>query len=320
MAPATVVFVEQNPVNWNAELCLRAGRTVFLFYNGRMTLPARVVFWMLLILPIVVGGQVMSHTAEAQDAGISLIRQADHIVVGAREAEKVFRLFSETLKMPVVWPFRSYGAFASGGVALGNVNLELVRAAEDKGLVAMALEPISLTEAMGELDKRALKRGAAAPFSEKDETGQSHLRWTTIQLPSLAPAFLCKYNFDVTERRVRLKQELDSRQGGPLGIQSVEEVLIGVPDMKAVAHDWSLLLGALQPDTQATWQPGAGPMLRLSSVGENRLLWIRVKVKSLDAARTFLKEMKLAGSEGEHEISLDKAQVGGADIRLTERE
>jgi hypothetical protein len=72
-----------------------------------------------------------------------LVRQIDHIIIRSDEAEGLFRLFSEKLNLPVAWPYRSYGAFSSGGVGFGNVNIELMLRSESRpgsGLRAVALE------------------------------------------------------------------------------------------------------------------------------------------------------------------------------------
>ena len=44
-----------------------------------------------------------------------VVRQIDHILIGSDKPEELFRLFSEKLGLPVVWPFTTYGDFVSGG-------------------------------------------------------------------------------------------------------------------------------------------------------------------------------------------------------------
>ena len=252
-----------------------------------------------------------------------LVRQIDHILIGSNEPEQLFRLFCEKLGLPVAWPFRSYGQFSSGGVGLGNVNIELIGSEHrQSGLTAVALEPTaSLSEVLSRLDAQGLKHGAPAPFSQKDSSGAVRLLWTTVNVTTLSPAgtvFFCKYNFDVDERRARINRELQSHGAGPLGIESVMELVIGVKDMAAARHDWSILLGQSRQAKKPLWQIGTGPAIRLVAAQEDHFVLLHLKVKSLERARAFLKGQNLLGVDGEHEISIDPTHIAGADIRLVE--
>jgi hypothetical protein len=252
----------------------------------------------------------------------ALVRQIDHILIGSDHAEDVFRLFSEKLGLPVAWPFESYKDFASGGVSFGNVNIEITRSERfPSGLSGVALEPTSLSEVLSGLDAHGLKHRAPNPYFGKDSSGSETLWWTTVGLTSLSPAntiFFCKYNFDIGERRADLLADLQKHEGGPLGIEAVKELVIGVKDMAAARHDWSILLGSVPPGQEPLWQIGSGPAIRLVAGKEDRLLLLRVRVKSLEHARAFLKAGNLLGLDAGHEISLDSSHIAGADVRLVE--
>jgi hypothetical protein len=56
-----------------------------------------------------------------------LVQQIDHIIISLDDPEKMMRLLSEKLSLPVAWPFQAYGTFSSGGVSFGNVNIEIGR-------------------------------------------------------------------------------------------------------------------------------------------------------------------------------------------------
>jgi hypothetical protein len=244
-------------------------------------------------------------------------------LIGSNEPEQLFRLFSEKLGLPVAWPFRSYGQFSSGGVGLGNVNIELVGSEHrQSGLTAVALEPTaSLSEVLSRLDAQGLKHGTPAPFFQKDSSGTKRLLWTTVNMMTLPPrgtVFFCKYNFDVNERRALINRELQSHGAGSLGIESVMELVIGAKDMAAAQHDWGILLGPVPPSQEPLWQIGTGPAIRLVAAQEDHFVLLRLKVKSLDRARAFLKRQNLLGVDGQHEISLDPTHIAGADIRLVE--
>jgi len=277
------------------------------------------IIFPLIFLGLPAAGQSAQATHPSSEV---LVRQIDHILIGSDQAEAVFRLFSEKFGLPVAWPFESYKDFASGGVGFGNVNIEIVRSERHpSGLTGVALEPTSLSEVLSGLDAHRLKHNDPSPYFGKDSSGTKTLWWTTVGVTSLPPAgsiFFCKYNFDVDGRRVRLHADLQKHEGGPLGIEALNEVVIGVKDMAAAQHDWSVLLGPVPPGQEPLWQIGSGPAIRLVAGKEDGLVLLRVKVKSLERARAFLKAENMLGFDAEHEISLDSSHVAGADVRLVE--
>ena len=68
-------------------------------------------------------------SAEAHVPTTNVVRQIDHILISSSRAKELFSLLTETFEFPVAWPMSDYGGFSSGGAAVGNVNLEIVRSA-----------------------------------------------------------------------------------------------------------------------------------------------------------------------------------------------
>jgi len=262
----------------------------------------------------------------------SVIRQIDHIMLNVDEPEQLFRFFSEKLGLPVAWPFQPYGTFSSGGLSFGNVNIELLhRQGLRSGLLGVAFEPSSVSEAVAGLDARGLKHSAPGPVYLKDSSGKEHLAYTNIvmRLPP-APAsyvFFCKYSDDlawcpfcigtIDEGRAKLRRELQSHGGGALGVESAAELVVGVRDVAAAQRDWSALLGPARSGSEPLWQIGQGPAIRLIAAEEDRIAQLRVKVKSIERARAFLKAEDLLGDDHGREISLKPSRVV-ADIRLVQ--
>jgi hypothetical protein len=96
------------------------------------------------------------------------VKQLDHLIVRADDPQPLFKLLSETLQLPVAWPLRSYPSFTSGGVALGNLYLEILscapqsdssRNSPDARFAAVAFEVGSLRESLKELDRRRIPHG-----------------------------------------------------------------------------------------------------------------------------------------------------------------
>jgi hypothetical protein len=107
-------------------------------------------------------------SGQAPPSGAPVVRQVDHIMVTAdsiADAKTLWLLFIEKLQLPVAWPPAQYENFFSGGVNLGNVNLEFVyfndsatsghpparRWARFSGI---ELEPEPLAVTIPELDRR----------------------------------------------------------------------------------------------------------------------------------------------------------------------
>jgi len=251
----------------------------------------------------------------------SLARQVDHIELESEQAEQIFQVFAEKLGLPVAWPFKSYGRFSSGGVVLGNVALELVHEQGDKpGLKGFAFRPGPVPELVAGLDAKKLKHDAPKPFYQKDSSGNDSLAWTTVDLTGLQPKgiFFCKYTKELSPAYLaEINQKFLKQGGGLLGVRSALELVLEVRDLAAAQRDWRLLLGSPDAGHDSVWHVGTGPAIRLVAGTEDRIAILRLKVMSLERARTFLKGANLLGLDSGREISLEPSAVG-ADIRLVE--
>jgi hypothetical protein len=132
-----------------------------------------------------------------------IVRQVDHILIASSEAKELFSLLSDTFQLPVAWPMSDFGSFASGGVAMGNVNLEIIKETEPAASGAIsrwagfALEPEPLRTSLAELDARGIRHGVPAPFRARTPDGSFTTRWTTVGEVDLSSdttqVFLCAY-------------------------------------------------------------------------------------------------------------------------------
>jgi hypothetical protein len=261
------------------------------------------------------------HPQDAQAsraAAIAFIRQVDHIVIDSDTPEALFHLFSEQLGLPLGFPYKSYGAFSSGGVGFGNVIVEFIHAQGlHPGLAGVAFEPATIEEASSTLDARGVKHDPAKPVYQPDPSGGRRLGWTTMELDLAADGFfLCKYNMSVEPRRARIRQELDARNGGPLGVDSISEVVVGVRDLAAAQNQFSSLLGPPRQGETSLWALGTGPAIRLVTDTQDHLKEVRVKVHSLQTARAYLKEQGLLGADSENELTFNSARLGDINIVL----
>ncbi|MGB8378762.1 MAG: hypothetical protein WCE70_09920 [Rhodanobacteraceae bacterium] len=108
-----------------------------------------------------------------------LVVTVDHFFAATTDPERLFRIFRDTFGLPVAWPFRSYGSFASGGLSVGNTALEFATGEVAKGEVLktewkmLAFEPAGDTEtATAELARRGVAYSKPDVYTFKDPGGK----------------------------------------------------------------------------------------------------------------------------------------------------
>jgi hypothetical protein len=259
----------------------------------------------------------------------SIVRQIDHILIVSNEAPELFSLLTETFQLPVAWPLSDYGGFACGGVAVGAVNLEIIKEtesparAEKSRWTGFALEPEPLESSLAELDARGIQHGTPAPFRSSQPDGWFKLRWTTVGLPEVSndkmQVFLCQYEDDLPARRSRLLEQLRSREWGPLSISSIREIVVGAKDWKRMQAHWQKLLEPLQESSPGVWPLAAGPAIRLIEAEYDGICGLVVKVKSLPQARQLLEAQGLLGAEQAATLTVGGSHLRGLNITLVEQ-
>lgn len=252
----------------------------------------------------------------------SVVRQIDHLYVALDDAEAAFAFLTEVLLLPKAWPYSEYGVFASGGVCLGNVNLEVLRANDMPSqraqhparVTGIAFEPAGeIDDAVAVLDSHGIAHTPPTPFVVPGGTSPA---WTNVGLQVTEGTFICKYHFDNAALRRLLREQLEARSGGPLGIVAVDEVVFGVSEPIDSAVRWTRLLGPSQMPDGHMWNLGAGPAVRLIPGAVDRVEHLVVRVRSLAdaeaAARRFGVGVRASGDG--LVVSLDK--LGGLVFNL----
>lgn len=255
-----------------------------------------------------------------------IVRQVDHIRIASGGATALFALLTETLQLPIAWPMADHGGFVSGGVAVGNLNLEIVQdnqAADGKAprWTGFAFEPEPLSLAIRELDARGVKHGDPAPLRQW-QNGWFRTRWTTVSLPEVssdaAEIFLCEYADDPKEKRRELRHRLQSNRGGPLSVREVHEIVVGARDLSKSQRSWQRLLAPAQKRSEAHWVVGAGPEIRLVQSDADGIVGLTIEVESLKQAREFVNKQTLLGLERSGSLDLAGSQLKGLNITLIE--
>jgi len=265
-----------------------------------------------------------------------IIQQVDHILIQASDPKSLFDFFAETLQLPVAWPVADYSGFASGGVGAGNVNLEVLRFADQKNFAStkrsearfmgFALEPYRLADCLPELQARGIPYDPPRPYSSKLPNGSEGTLWTNVVLPQFSKPnlliFLCEYSsafLNAETRRNQLGGQLALKKGGPLGVKSVKEIVVGTKDLAQDRSNWQKLLMPSAQSSAVSWQAGDGPAIDLVSDSTDRIQRIVLKVDSLKSAKNFLAEKHLLGATSAKEIAIDPSRIQGLSIRLVER-
>jgi hypothetical protein len=265
------------------------------------------------------------------------IRRIDHIMIRADHPAKIYGFFTEVLRLPVAWPMMSPRAgVATGGVSFGNVNVEAIRFPGQKSqtgkdqLLGFAFEPSPLAECLAELDRRGIRYGELRPLISTRPDGSKNALWTNVTLPQFSDGeapdatmhiFLSEYSptyTNVDDRRERLRRQLAESGGGPLGVEAVKEIIIGVTDMKVAQGLWQKLLDPTPMPAPSIWQMSDGPAIRLVQAKKNTTQALVISVQSLRRAKTFLRERDLLGTHSEKEATMDQSKIHGLNIRVVE--
>lgn len=264
------------------------------------------------------------------------VKQIDHILIRVNDPRRLFSFLADTLQLPVVWPVATYQGFTSGGVGVGNVNVEVIRLDDTKDsppaetadahVIGFAFEPYPLADSLRELASRRIKYDKPSPYVSTQADGSKKTLWTTVDLPQFssgdAGIFLCEYNpsfMNVESVRAGLREQLRARKGGPLGIESVKEVVWGAADFKGAVERWRRLLEPIPQSGAGVWRVGDGPAIRLVKSEEDKIQGLVLYVASLAQAKTFLEKSGLLGQVSGNEVAIDPSKIQGLSIRLVER-
>ena len=243
-----------------------------------------------------------------------LFKQVHRVVVGSADSERLFHLFRDDLGLPQAWPYQSRGSVTSGAVTLGNVALEFVAtegAGTDAAFTGIAFEPVGdAADAVAELDRRHVAHG------EED----SRVGWSIVPLPEIPPAGAAFVWDDKPRARVAEGQRAASdallkRDGGPLGVSSLREIVVSSRSPKEAASAWAKLADFEAQDGLLAF--GLGPGIRVTKGKTDRIEKIVLGIRSAQGAAAFLKSRKMLGKGG-YSPTIAPDAVGGLAIALEE--
>jgi hypothetical protein len=184
---------------------------------------------------------------------------------------------------------------------------------------------------LDELQRRGVPHGPLRPLISTDTNGAKRTLFTNVTLLDLSDSalpvdaamhiFVSDYDptyVDVASRRARLSDELTASRGGPLGVESMREIVVGSSDVATMRPRWQRLLDPARPTRDGAWQVGTGPAIRIVRAKENRVEALVVRVKSLARAKAFLHTHGLLARGPSAEVMLDPSKVFGINMRLVQ--
>jgi hypothetical protein len=161
--------------------------------------------------------------------------------------------------------------------------------------------------------------------------GGGLVRWGIDKVMSGNLVFLVEYTYgsfrnlphwfefkNHEEKRAADRATLAARQGGPLGIESVKEIVAGIRDVEDARKRWRNFFAPVTERAAGLWEIADGPAVRLVSSPENAIQTLLLKVSSLKQAETFLSEQSMLGvRKGEQTARLSQ-KLYGLDVWLVE--
>ena len=255
------------------------------------------------------------------------VNKIEHFFASSPKAEQLFQLFSKELELPVVWPYKSWGNFASGGVTLGNVAFELVtfQGADTTSFNGIALEPLhSMEEFEKELDQLGIAHDTidnSNVFKDSNEVLQGWSLFTPKNvLPNEANLFVCDYKNRqrISDNRKKAADKLKEINGGGLGVLYLKEIVVSTSDFKKYDEQFARLPGVTKQQN-GLFSFRDGPGLRLQQDAKNRIPKIVIVVTSLENAKAFLESKKLLGNVNANSIFILPEAMDGLQIELVEQ-
>jgi hypothetical protein len=118
----------------------------------------------------------------------AIVKRVDHLVIRAHSPEPVFTLLTQQLLLPQAWPLTTNPFFTSGGVHLGNLNLEVMQVGQQARParlygIAFELQPYDIS--LPELEARRIPHTPPMPFFVVDEQGWQVTAWNNVYLGGL---------------------------------------------------------------------------------------------------------------------------------------
>ena len=267
-----------------------------------------------------------SASANTSDGGVIV----DHLMIQVPNASSAGDFFTGSLGLPVAWNLSDYGSFSSGGVSLGNVNLELITVSEKgkaeglfperDGIIGIAFQPAdSLNGSLSSLDAKQIRYGQPQPFV-MDWSGEPRTLWTNVFLEDFMPdnlVFYCNYSFDESKNREMLKAKLNETRGGPGGVLRLSEIGIDYAN-ESTRNNWERLVSPSGDEPSGLLPAADGVSIRLNQSESERLSSLTITVASLEQTKSVLSGLDIPYSMQDGKIVMQPEVIPNITITFTQ--
>src|SRR5262249_32686800 len=113
--------------------------------------------------------------------------------------------------------------------------------------------------------------------------------------------------------------QLTTGRGGPLGVDSVKEILVGTTDLERATGLSQRLLEPTPSSEPGAWPFTSGPGIRLIRARENPIPGMVIRANPLTKAKDYLRENDVLATDSAGEAMIDLSKIGGLNIRLVEQ-
>jgi hypothetical protein len=134
-----------------------------------------------------------------------VVKCVDHLTVLASPAEPLFAALTGELLLPVAWALNTNPFYTSGGVHLGNLNLEIRQTRttpHPAHLYGIAFESAAFEESLPALEKRGIPHTPPHPFTLFDDQGWQMTAWRSVYLGGLLGSTLLSRIFFAASQRI----------------------------------------------------------------------------------------------------------------------
>lgn len=208
-----------------------------------------------------------------------VVTDLNHVttITSEKEAENLYGEL-RSLGLPVAWKFAEYGPISSGGISLGNLNVELGSGiTPEAGNQFATFEPPALKGLTEDLDERGIKHGKPIPTK-----AGSRLLYTRVVLPTYSQAKrittqFCAYAFPSGKPTTKAP-------ANRAGVINVSRVIMNTED----PDSWDKLFAPSEASPGNVYSFSSGPLVQLEKSGNASIASIEVRVKKVSkAARAF---------------------------------
>jgi hypothetical protein len=116
------------------------------------------------------------------------VSKVDRLVIRVDDPQPLFHTFTRQMLLPQAWPVTTNPFFTSGGIHLGNLNLEILSAGKGHHptrLFGIAFQLAPYEHSLPVLEQRGIPHTPPQPFYQVDDQGWQVTAWTNVILGGL---------------------------------------------------------------------------------------------------------------------------------------